>query len=237
MTRYFALSSFLHLTVAALALVILGAPVKEPTETYIINFIGSGKVVSMQTAKTPDTTQTTAPAETAPAAKPEPQKPAPKAYDSKAEISAKKQTKKQSKPAPAPLAAPSILEEDKNTGNNTDTSSNTLMGSGAEDFEGGSIQTDFSNFPDPWYITQMRNSIWSEWEKRRRGKGNLETIIVFSVLRNGQIKNLQIVKSSEDKSFDFLARTAIETAGPFRPLPMLFEKDILTVTVSLKQER
>lgn len=235
MTRYFALSSFLHATLAGLAVVLMGVSVKQPTATYTIDFIGSGKVIAMQGTKAAEVQKSVAAAEPAPAAKPETQKPSQKAYDSKTEIAAKKQTKKKDKPAP--LAAPSILDEEKPSSQAQDPAAGASSGNGEGEFEGGNIQTDFATFPYPWYITQVRNNLWSEWEKRRPTGVLLRTLLTFSIARDGKIKNLRVTESSQDDSFDFAAKSAIINAGPFQPLPMLYEKDELTVTVEFKQER
>ena len=161
-------------------------------------------------------------------------KPDKKAYQSKEEISAKKQPKKK-KPAPAPAAeplpGPSILDEAEDTKSNASSGPN-----GEGEFEGGNIQTDFATFPYPWYITQVRNSLWIQWEKRRPAGAVRTASVTFAIARDGKIKDLEIQKSSGDDSFDFAATSAVINAGPFPPLPMLYEKDELTVTLELKQE-
>ena len=223
MNRYFALSCAFHLLLAVTVMLVLGAGKNSSKTTYTIDFIGSGKVVSMQQQQ-----------KAAPKAE-EPQKTAKKAYQSKAEISAKKQPKK--KKAPAPLAAPSILDETDEP-SQKETASEASSSGGAEgEFEGGNIQTDFATFPYPWYITQVRNSLWSEWEKRRPVGTVRGTMVSFAIARDGKIKNLKVQKSSGDDSFDFAAKSAVINAGPFPPLPMLYEKDELTVTVEFKQEK
>ncbi len=234
MNRYFVLSCVLHLTLALTAIWAVGATQKSPQATYTIDFIGSGKVMSMQAANKSAQNGEIKKEAAKPAPEPETKKPAPKAYDSKAEISAKKQTKPKPAPAPQPLEGPSVLDDDPKTPAETDSS-------GAEnsegEFEGGNIQTDFATFPYPWYITQIRNSLWSEWEKRRPAGNTLTSMISFAIARDGKIKNLKITKSSGDDSFDFSAKSAVINAGPFPPLPMLYEKDELTVTVEFKQEK
>ena len=105
-----------------------------------------------------------------------------------------------------------------------------------EPFEGGNITTDFANFPYPWYITQVRNSLWVEWEKRRPAGHELSALVSFAIARDGKIKNLKVERSSHDDTFDFAATSAVVNAGPFAPLPMLFEKDELTISVEFKQE-
>ncbi|MBR3632349.1 MAG: TonB family protein [Elusimicrobiaceae bacterium] len=240
MNRYFALSCAFHLLLALIVLVAFSSSKKEEKATYTIDFIGTGKVVSMQQPKVQQPVETPKaeevkkevqkPAEKAPEAK----KQTKKAYDSKAEISAKKQPKKKEEPKPAaPLETPSILDDEEKPADTPPSDSNDEEG----EFEGGNIQTDFATFPYPWYITQVRNSLWSEWEKRRPIGSTLATMVSFAIARDGKIKDLKIVKSSEDDSFDFAARSSVINAGPFPPLPMLYEKDELTVTVEFKQEK
>ena len=237
MNRYFALYGGLHLTLAILVILIFNSAKQESSATYTIDFIGSGKVVSMQgqTAKGPAKTEETTKEIAQPAPKePEVAKPTKKAYDSKSEISTKKQTKPKPKAKPAPLAAPSILDEAENA----DKSAQAASGAGGEgDFEGGSIQTDFATFPYPWYITQVRNNLWSEWEKRRPVGVTRSTMVSFAISYDGKIKDLKVAKSSGDDSFDFSAKSAVINAGPFPPLPEGFDKDKLTVTVEFKQEK
>ena len=236
MNRYFALSCALHLVLALLLVVGLQASKPEEKATYTIDFIGSGKVVAMQPkqpeaapkAEAPKPEAIQKPAEKAPEVK----KPAKKAYDSKAEISAKKETKKKGEPKPAPLAAPSILDEEDKPATTEEKDSDS-----EGEFAGGNIQTDFATFPYPWYITQVRNSLWSEWEKRRPMGVTMSSMVSFAIARDGKIKDLKIAKSSGDDSFDFAAKSAVINAGPFPPLPMLYEKDELTVTVEFKQEK
>lgn len=239
MNRYFISSCMLHAVAAFGFLWVAGAAVQETKATYTIDFIGSGKVIAMQQAATkaaapaPETKKVETPLpEEKPVEKSEPAaKPDKKAYDSKTEISAQKQPKKKETPKAAPLAAPSILDENPTA---EETASNT---SGEGEFEGGNIQTDFATFPYPWYITQVRNSLWSEWEKRRPVGTVLRAMVSFAIARDGKIKDLKAVKSSGDDSFDFAAKSAVINAGPFPPLPMLYEKDELTVTVEFKQEK
>ena len=158
-------------------------------------------------------------------------KPAKKAYTAKSEITTKKQAAKK-KEAAAPLAAPSVLEEGENT-----QKDDALQASKEGEFQGGNIQTDFANFPYPWYITQVRNAMWIEWEKRRPAGNVLSALVSFSIVRDGKLKNVEVQRSSGDDTFDFAATSAVINAGPFAPLPMYYEKDELTVVVEFKQEK
>ena len=236
MNRYLALSGGLHVLAALFLLLLLAPSAKKASATYTIDFIGSGKVVATtgQEAAAPKApkaaVQAPAPAkEAAPA-----DKTRKKAYASKSEISAKKQPAKKAAAKPAPLAAPSVLD-DENSSAKDASGSDAASKEGA--FEGGNIQTDFANFPYPWYITQVRNSLWIEWEKRRPAGNTLSALVSFAIARDGKIKNLQVDRKSGDDTFDFAASSAVINAGPFAPLPMYYEKDELTVSVEFKQEK
>lgn len=226
MNRYLALSGGLH-ALAVLALLLILAPAaKKVSATYTIDFIGSGKVIAT-------TGQETAPASEKQVVNPEvasPKEVAPaknqKAYDAKTEIAAKPKPKKKPAAKPVALAAPSVLDEEESESSGQDVA-----------FNGGNIQTDFADFPYPWYITQVRNSLWIEWEKRRPAGETLRAMVTFAIARDGKIRDLKVEQKSGDDAFDFAASSAVINAGPFAPLPMYYEKDELTVTVEFKQEK
>ena len=238
MNRYFVASGGLHLAGAFLLLLLLAPSAQKGQATYTIDFIGSGKVQAV-TGQEPASSAieapkaaVQAPQEATPAPKEAP-KASKKDYASKMEIADKPNPKKKAKKE-VPLAAPSILNEEPAL----DTTTGSGSGATKEgEFEGGNIQTDFANFPYPWYITEVRNSLWIEWEKRRPAGSTLAALVTFSIARDGKIKHLKVERSSGDDSYDFAATSAIINAGPFAPLPMLFEKDELTVTVEFKQEK
>ncbi len=226
MNWYLVYSSGLH-ALAVLCVVLLLAPgSNKPNATYTIDFIGSGKVQAV-TAPSPTKTTVKAPAPAQEAlAKTEPTPK--KAYVSKTEISTKPVKKvpqpvAQTSEETKPLDTPSVLDDEEST----DTT---------QEFEGGNITTDFANFPYPWYITQVRNALWIEWEKRRPVGNILSAMVSFAIARDGKIKNLKVQRSSDDDTFDFAATSAVINAGPFAPLPMYYEKDELTITVEFKQE-
>lgn len=220
---------------AALFLLLALAPSsKKNNVTYTIDFIGTGKVVATTGQEaasgkaTKSAVQVPAPAKEAEVKKEAP-KPDKKAYSAKEEISTKKSKKAAAKTKSAPLSAPSVLEDEP--------AAKGGGGSSKEgDFEGGNIQTDFANFPYPWYITQVRNSLWIEWEKRRPAGSTLSAMVTFAIARDGRVKNLKVERKSGDDTFDFAASSSVINAGPFAPLPMYYEKDELTVSVEFKQE-
>lgn len=234
--KYTFVSGGLHFLAALLLLLALAPSAKKNTVTYTIDFIGSGKVIATTGQEAPSgkasktSVQVPAPAKEAEVKK-EASKPAKKAYAAKEEISTKKQNQKAPKAKAAPLTAPSVLDDEPAAKSGGGSSSKE------GEFEGGNIQTDFANFPYPWYITQVRNSLWIEWEKRRPAGSTLSALVTFAIARDGKVRDLKVERKSGDDAFDFAASSSVINAGPFAPLPMYYEKDELTVSVEFKQEK
>ena len=168
-------------------------------------------------------------------------KPAKPKYNSEEQIS--KKAKKEAKPAPKEepkqeekvvLSKPSILGEVQ-TDNIAGADLHNLT---AADAQKGvkAVRANFTNFPYPWYITQVRNSLWQEWSKRMPKTTGLSTLVSFNIDRYGAIYAVQIETSSGNDSYDYAATSAVRSSAPYPPLPKDFGKDILTVTVEFKNE-
>jgi len=96
------------------------------------------------------------------------------------------------------------------------------------------VVADFSNFPYPWYITQVREALWTAWTARMPSSGLLKCTVKFDLLRKGSVKNVGVERSSGNRLFDYAAETSVENAGPFPPLPDDYYEDRLTVHVEFK---
>ncbi len=178
-----------------------------------------------------------------------PKKTAKKEYNSKEQIAKepkkntkKTETKKEEPKKAAPekkvtLSKPSILEEVQST--NIDPSALHRLGTtqGSGDSGPKAIQASFTNFPYPWYITQVRNSLWTQWQKRMPKKSiGLSALVSFNIDKYGAVYSVQIEKSSGNDSYDYAATSAVEKSAPYPPLPKDFPKNLLTVTVEFKNE-
>lgn len=96
-----------------------------------------------------------------------------------------------------------------------------------------SINAD-SNFPYPWYITQIRELLWDSWRKIMPANSSLKCIITFKILRGGEKKDIEIEHSSGNRMFDQSALSAVENSDKFPSLPDDFYEDYLTVHVEFK---
>ena len=160
-----------------------------------------------------------------------------KTYNSKTQISTK--TKKTPEKKKIVLSKPSVLEQVET--DNLDVSAlHTISGGGQGNGQGdgqNTVQASFTNFPYPWYITQVRNALWNAWQKYKpkNGKG-LSSLITFTIDKNGAIYDTQLERTSGDEAYDYAALNAARDSAPYPALPDDFNKDILTVTVEFKQE-
>lgn len=213
-------SVVLHALSAAVFVSALHSAARAPkAQVYSIDFVGPSAAIAQAVARA----QPPAPA-AALAARPAPQ----------AELDefGRRRRKGFSLPKPSLLRGYRAPEE-KNDGpapNPTTAPSGTAAASPSGD---AGIATDLPNFPYPWYISQVRAALWSQWQSRMPRAVN-ECVVVFSILPNGAVVDLRTEGSSGDSSFDLVALGAVQDASPFPPLPPGFQEPFLKVHVTLK---
>jgi protein TonB len=96
------------------------------------------------------------------------------------------------------------------------------------------------NTRDPQYITyfnSIKRSIEIVWEypeaALRYGlQGKL--LLQFTILNNGELESMQIVRSSGSNLLDQEALRAMKAAAPFRPIPPWIDKKKLTIMASFE---
>ncbi len=100
---------------------------------------------------------------------------------------------------------------------------------------GAGVATDLPNFPYPWYISQVRLSLWDCWRKSMPAL-DAAGAVGFSILPDGSIADLAVESSSGDADFDRAALAAVKEAAPFPPLPRDFHEAFLKIHLTLKSE-
>lgn len=107
----------------------------------------------------------------------------------------------------------------------------------AADSGGGEagVSADMPNFPYPWYISQVRASLWNLWSVRMPRAGGL-CVVVFSLLPDGRAVDIRAEESSGDAAFDLVALGVVQDSGPYPPLPRGFSEPFLRVHVSFKSK-
>lgn len=87
-------------------------------------------------------------------------------------------------------------------------------------------------FPYPEYLRNLVAQIYRRWN-RPIGNAALTTEVGFVILRDGTVKDINIVSSSRSYSFDLEARGAIESAAAqkaFGQLPTGYPADYLQIS-------
>lgn len=155
-----------------------------------------------------------------------------KEYNSKTQISTKTPKKEKKK---ITLSKPSVLDQVET--DNLDVSALHSLSTAGQGGAERTVQASFTNFPYPWYITQVRNALWNAWQKTKPKNNNgLSVLVSFNIDKNGAVFEVQIEKSSKDEAYDYAAMSAVKNSDPYPPLPEDFGKEILTVTVEFRQE-
>jgi len=95
------------------------------------------------------------------------------------------------------------------------------------------VSADIPDFPYPWYLQRIRAVIWDRWSTRMPA-GPKECSIVFTVMNNGRVVDLQVETTSGDSGFDFTALSAVKDSGPFQPLPPAFPERFLRIHILFK---
>ena len=91
----------------------------------------------------------------------------------------------------------------------------------------GAVTLNVSDFPYAWYIQAIHRKIQEHWEGRAIDGRQPE--IIFEIGSDGQLRRLEIGKSSGNPAYDQLAMRAVRDANPFPRLPAGFAKPTLTV--------
>jgi len=91
----------------------------------------------------------------------------------------------------------------------------------------GAVTLNVSDFPYAWYIQAIHRKIQEHWEGRAIDGRQPE--VTFVIGSDGQLRRLEIGKSSGNPVYDQLAMRAVRDANPFPPLPAGFGKPTLTV--------
>jgi TonB family protein len=92
-----------------------------------------------------------------------------------------------------------------------------------------SAQVDAYNFGSPYYLSLVFGKIRDTWENPVQSSATLMTTIYFKILRDGNIVESKVEKTSGVDLFDQSAMRAIISSTPFPPLPGEFTGEYLGI--------
>ena len=70
-----------------------------------------------------------------------------------------------------------------------------------------------------WYLASVQRKIWMLWLQQSKPAGHPPVHVMFTILADGSVTDIQVVQGSGNRSLDFSAQRAVSTAAPFSPLP------------------
>ncbi len=79
-----------------------------------------------------------------------------------------------------------------------------------------------------WYEKLLRDRVAQNWRSQdldRRLQSAPAVVVLFTLMRDGSIRNVRISQSSSNFAYDQSAQRAIEMSAPFPPLPREFERN------------
>jgi TonB family protein len=85
-----------------------------------------------------------------------------------------------------------------------------------------------------WYLAGVQGKIWRNWAQQIRTDFAHPVGIVFTILANGEVTDVQVVQSSGVLLLDLAAQRAVQTAAPFGPLPKNYGTNRYTVQAIFK---
>ena len=90
------------------------------------------------------------------------------------------------------------------------------------------------------YANLVRDRVAQRW-RTDQVDSRLRTlppaIVIFEIMRNGQVRNIRVIQSSGNRALDYSAERAITEASPFEPLPMAYGGDSATIEFWFQLQR
>jgi TonB family protein len=100
---------------------------------------------------------------------------------------------------------------------------------------GTSGYLDVKNFCCPEYLDDMISRIRSHWVQQQQSTGTV--MMKFTILRNGQITDVQTERSSNFFALDQASQRALLLTDRLQPLPSSFPEDRLPVHLTFEYQR
>ena len=86
-----------------------------------------------------------------------------------------------------------------------------------------------------FYLASVQQRIWMIWMQQVRAEqGQAVVSVVFTILADGSVTDVEVTQSSGVTLLDLAAKRAVMSAAPFRPLPKSYGQDRYTIQANFK---
>jgi protein TonB len=82
-----------------------------------------------------------------------------------------------------------------------------------------------------WYIASVVGRISAIWQSQLRTEHRSQVLVGFTILKDGSVKDIELVQSSGSSLLDKAALRAIHTAAPFGSLPKHYETNAFAIRI------
>jgi TonB family protein len=229
MKRSFVLSSILHLAVIA-GLVVFSPMSPRSMEGYpTIYRVGLVSLPSRgRAARAGQSTEQSSEQKVTISSKPEPQEKGVSVKEFQKTKSKKKKTKVTPKKTPATSQAKKpAVASDKPEGKITqgdELGEEYGLGDGIS-----AATVDGAGFGSSYYLALIFGKIRDLWDNPVEASATLRVTVYFKIMKEGQILDAQVEKSSGIELFDEAAKRAVLTSAPFPPLPSEYSGSYLGI--------
>ncbi|MBU4444960.1 MAG: TonB family protein [Candidatus Marinimicrobia bacterium] len=110
----------------------------------------------------------------------------------------------------------------------------------SSDIRTNQIKVEIQDFTFTYYLNIIHHRIQKQWNPSYQSQAEnstINTIVGFTILRDGTVRNIVLEKSSDRFLFDQAAQRAIYALGQLPPLPQQFNNDELFVHIQFEAIR
>lgn len=82
------------------------------------------------------------------------------------------------------------------------------------------------------YMDNMQHTVKANWKPKANTENPIKVVLKYRIYKNGEISNIEVLKSSGDKELDNTAIEAVKKSSPLAELPDALPKNYVDVNFS-----
>lgn len=82
------------------------------------------------------------------------------------------------------------------------------------------------------YMNNMQHTVKANWNPKTNSENSTRVVLKYRIHKNGEISNIEVLKSSGDKKMDETAIEAVRKSSPLAELPEAIKENYVDVNFS-----
>ncbi len=82
------------------------------------------------------------------------------------------------------------------------------------------------------YMNNMQHTVKANWNPKTNSENSTRVVLKYRIHKNGEISNIEVLKSSGDKEMDKTAIEAVKKSSPLAELPDALQENYVDVNFS-----